>query len=246
MATLAARHLPSLPAGHPCMGCDVREIAVCGVLSCGDLNELRCLGGTQTVEAGQSLFHEGDPAGQVFNVTKGAVKLYKLLPDGRRQVMGFMFPGDFLGITINDEHAFSAEALERTRLCRFSRARFDEFVDEHPELERELYRLAAHELAAAQAQMVLLGRKTATERLASFLLDLAKRREQAGGAGGQAVELPMSRSDIADYLGLTKETVSRVLALLKRERMIRLAALDRIEILDREGLAALAEGIEAA
>jgi CRP/FNR family transcriptional regulator len=243
MATLAARHLPSLPAGHPCLGCEVREVAVCGVLSCGDLAELRFLGGSQTVEAGQPLFHEGDRAGQVFNVTKGAVKLYKLLPDGRRQVMGFMFPGDFLGITINDEHAFSAEALERTRLCRFTRGRFDDFVEEHPELERELYRLAAHELAAAQAQMVLLGRKTATERLSSFFLDLLDRREKVTDRKQTAIDLPMSRSDIADYLGLTKETVSRVLALLKRRGLIRLLALDRVEILDRDGLSELAEGL---
>jgi CRP-like cAMP-binding protein len=92
----------------------------------------------------------------------------------------------------------------------------------------------------------LRGRTPAPARLSTFLLDLGKRREQAGGAGGNAVELPMSRSDIADYLGLTKETVSRVLALLKRRRLIRLAALDRVEILDRAGLADLAEGVEAA
>ena len=153
-----------------------------------------------------------------------------------------MFPGEFLGISVDDEHAFSAEALEATELCWFPRSRFDSFLDGHPEMERELYRLAAHELAAAQQQMVLLGRKTAAERVASFLLALAGRKEKPGGAPARMVDLPMGRSDIADYLGLTKETVSRVLALLKLRRLIRLDALDRVELLDPEGLSDIAEG----
>jgi CRP/FNR family transcriptional regulator len=106
-------------------------------------------------------------------------------------------------------------------------------------MERALYRRAAHELAAAHQQLVLLGRKTATERLATFLLLLAER----AGAGTTVVNLPMSRSDIADFLGLTKETVSRVISALKRERVIRLQALDRVEILDRGALEELAEAV---
>jgi len=108
-------------------------------------------------------------------------------------------------------------------------------------MERELYRMAAHELAAAQQQMVLLGRKTASERLASFLLLLAKRAEQIPGRSANLVRLPMSRSDIADYLGLTKETVSRVLSAFRRDRLIRLNAVDMIEIVNPAGLEQLAE-----
>lgn len=242
MAT-AALSRPALPASHPCHGCAVRELAVCSVLEEGELAHFKGLGGTQHLHSGQPLFHEGDSATQVFNITKGALKIYKLLPDGRRQVMGFMFPGDFLGISVSDEHAFTAEALEDTRMCRFGRGRFDDFVEEHAGLERRLYSVAAHELAAAQAQMVLLGRKSASERLATFFLDLAGRQERIEGATAATVDLPMSRSDIADYLGLTKETVSRVLAQLKRKRLIRLVTLNRIEILDREGLDAIAQGL---
>ena len=245
MATAAIRALSELPAGHPCFGCDARKVAICGVLENRELALFRCMGGTAYLQEGQPLFHEGDAASQVFNITKGALKLYKLLPDGRRQIMGFMFPGDFLGITIDDEHAFSAEALESTQACRFPRQRFDEFVESRPAMERELYRLAAHELAAAQSQMVLLGRKSASERLATFFLDLLARREKMSGKTHAHVDLPMSRSDIADYLGLTKETVSRVLAQLKSKRLIRLAALNRIEVLDRDALQALAEGMGA-
>lgn len=242
MLAAAARYEAALPAGHPCGGCTVRKSAVCGVLDCEKLARFRQLGSAFRLSAGQPLFHEGDPATRVFTLTRGSLKLYKLLPDGRRQVTGFMHPGDFLGISVDDEHAFTAEAMEQAQLCAYPRARFDDFVESAAELERELYRLAAHELAAAQQQMVLLGRKTAAERVASFFLALAERAERHSGGEARFIDLPMSRSDIADYLGLTKETVSRVIALLKRGRLIRLEALNRIEILDREGLEETAAG----
>jgi CRP/FNR family transcriptional regulator len=231
----AARYIEPVPAGHPCHGCEVRSTAVCGVLDNGALSDLKHLGWTLKLAPGQSLFHQGDPATRVFTLTAGTLKLYRLLADGRRQVTGFMHPGDFLGISIDDEHAFSAEAVEQAQLCWFPRNRFDDFVEDHGSVERELYRMAAHELAAAQRQLVLLGRKTALERLASFLLELAARLD------GAVVRLPMSRSDIADYLGLTKETVSRVISALKRDRVIRLLALDRVEIVDRAALEQRAE-----
>lgn len=242
MLAPAIRYQEPLPVGHPCAGCDVRSSAVCGVLRHDALARLKGLSWTVTLAPGQPLFHEGDSATRVFTLTRGCLKLYTLLADGRRQVTGFMFPGDFLGISVDDEHAFTAESLKESELCWFPRNRFDGFVDDHGEMERELYRVAAHELAAAQQQMVLLGRKTAAERLASFFLMLAEKTEKASGTAARFVDLPMSRSDIADYLGLTKETVSRVLATLKRDRLIRLAALDRVEILDREGLKEIADG----
>jgi CRP/FNR family transcriptional regulator len=212
------------------------------VLGRDDLAEYKSRGGNVRLAAGQPLFHEGAPANRVFTLTKGMMKLYKLLPDGRRQVTGFMHPGDLLGVSIDGEHAFTAEALEPTELCSFGQSRFDDFVETHSDMERELYRVAVHELAAARDQMVLLGRKTAMERLASFFVSLAERRERGAAQHERFIELPMSRSDIADYLGLTKETVSRVLAILKRTGIIRLDALDRIEILNRVALRAMAAG----
>ena len=234
----SARHESTLPAGHPCMGCAVRTAAVCGVLDCEKLSKLRGLGNHLRLGAGQPLFHEGDPAMSVFTLTSGAIKLYKLLPDGRRQVTGFMQPGDFLGISVDDEHAFTAEALEHSQLCSFPRSRFDNFVEENVEVERELYRLAAHELAAAQQQMVLLGRKTATERVASFLLMLAGRCSWKFEGD---IILPMSRADIADYLGLRIETVSREITGLKTSRIIRLTGRQSLRIVDRARLEELAE-----
>lgn len=233
-----------LPLGHPCRGCEVRSKAVCKVLDCRDLAQLKNLGWTLNLAPGQTLFHEGDPLSRVFTLTRGTVKLYKILSDGRRHVVGFAHPGDFLGISVDDEHAFSAEALEDAQLCWFPRSRFDDFIAAHSPMRSELYRLAAHDLAAAQQQLVLLGRKTALERLATFLLGLANRAEQVTGKPAALVRLPMSRSDIADFLGLTKETVSRVLSALRRQRVIRLQEVDKVEILDREALARLAECAE--
>lgn len=196
----------------------------------------------QRLERQQSVFHEGDPAKRVFMVTQGALKLYTLLADGRRQVTGFMFPGDFLGVSVDEEYAFTVEALEQSELWWFSRAMFDRFLTEHPQVERELYHMAAHELAAAQRQMVLLGRKAAHERLASFFLSLLERADRANGAPQTSFDLPMSRIDIADYLGLTKETVSRMIAHLRAHKLVRLQAQNRVEVLDRKGLRTMAEG----
>lgn len=234
--------LIDLPAGHPCEDCPVRPITICRRLDPVTLANLRALGTMQKLEAGQPIFHEGDPVRRVFMLASGSLKIYTLLADGRRQITGFMFPGDFLGVSIDDEHAFTAEALVRSELWWFTRNAFDRFVEDNPEIERELYRLAAHELAAAQSQMVLLGRKTAAERLASFFLWLLERQELVSGDVQNAFNLPMSRLDIADYLGLTKETVSRMLAHLRDRKLVRLASSDRIEILNRNGLREMAEG----
>lgn len=177
-------------------------------------------------------------------LTLGSLKIYTLLADGRRQVTGFMFPGDFLGLSLEGEYAFTIEALQNAELWWFSRESFDSFIETHPTVERELYRMAAHELAAAQRQMVLLGRKTAAERLASFFLELLKRERRINDSAERSFDLPMSRVDIADYLGLTKETVSRMLAELRSRGLIRLVQLDRVEVLDLAGLSRMADGIE--
>ena len=237
--------LTPLPEGHPCADCPVRPITICRGLDAPTLAGMRSLGTMQRLKPEQSVFHEGDPARRVFMVTHGALKLYTLLADGRRQITGFMFPGDFLGVSIDEEYAFTVEALEDTELWWFSREAFDRFISDHPQVERELYRLAAHELAEAQRQMVLLGRKAAAERLASFFLGLLDRAERASGKAETCFDLPMSRIDIADYLGLTKETVSRMLAHLRSLRLIRLQAQNRVEVLNRSGLSEMADGMSA-
>lgn len=233
-----------LDSGHPCLACAVRHLAICGILGSEELREFKARGATVKRAANENIFFEGDPATHVYNLTSGVLRLTKLLPDGRRQIAGFLFPGDFLGITMEDDHAFTAEAIIPSTLCQFSRARFDRFVDFHPHLERRLYAIAAHELAAARQQVVLLGRKTAAERVASFLLMLDARGisscsdEKHDGD----ITLPMSRADIADYLGLRIETISRELSALKKSRLIRLTTTKTFRFVNRARLEELAEG----
>jgi CRP/FNR family transcriptional regulator len=226
---------------NPCLACDVRHLAVCSVLTSQELDELRGFMSTLELDDQQTVIYEGDPAGHLFNVAAGAVKLYKLLADGRRQITGFLFPGDFLGLAHSEVYAYSAETLGPATLCRFPRRRFEAMLEAHPAMEKRLLTMASNELASVQEQMVLLGRKSAREKLSSFLLLLSQRAARRGHPDNP-VELPMSRTDIADYLGLTTETVSRTFTLLKTTGVIRLLANERVELKDRDRLEALADG----
>jgi CRP/FNR family transcriptional regulator len=196
---------------------------------------------TIEVPAHQPIFDEADPADHVYSVTAGVVKIYKLLPDGRRQITGFLFPGDFLGLTHNESYAYCAEALVETKLCRFSRRRLEELMSEIPHLEARLLGMASHELAAAQNQMILLGRKSARERVVSFLLAMSERAAR-GGQPANPVTLAMTRGDIADYLGLTLETVSRILSRLKSDRLIEPLGEKQVRLADIPALRAAAAG----
>lgn len=242
---LELKTLPPQCAGRrstaACAECGARPFSVCGSLAPEDLARLDALAEGQNFTPGQALVHEGDRADHLFNITSGSVRVYKLLPDGRRQITGFLFAGDFLGLASRDSHAFTAEAIEPSTACRFRRSEYQALVDATPALERALFERARHELAAAQNQMLLLGRKTAQERIASFLLDLPAHdplRETPDGL----VRLPMTRTEIADYLGLTIETVSRVLTKLKTQNVIRLLSLHELRIERPERLRAIAEG----
>lgn len=226
---------------HPCASCGARPLGVCADLEGHELQNMACASETIQAAPGQPLFHEGDPNPFVFNVVDGAVKLYRLLPDGRRQITGFLFQGDFLGLGGRGPSSFTAEALTPLTACRFRRGDFDQLLNALPALEHRLVALAGDELMAAQEQIVLLGRKTARERLASFLTRLSARQVQLGGPQGR-VHLPMTRLDIADYLGLTIETVSRVLTQFKTSGLIRLLPGNEIALPDPEALRALGEG----
>jgi CRP/FNR family transcriptional regulator, anaerobic regulatory protein len=192
----------------------------------------------QHVKAHQTLFSEGDPADHVYEVRRGTIKLYKLLPDGRRQVTGFLSVGHLLGLAHGRRYLCTAEAVTDAVLSRYQRARFERLVNEIPAFASRIFAITSDELRAAQDQMLLLGRKTADEKMASFLLMMAKRQ----GEDQDAVHIPMGRGDIADYLGLTTETVSRTFSKFRRERLIRLANPTRVELLDRAGLEQLAAG----
>jgi CRP/FNR family transcriptional regulator len=194
------------------------------------------------VDAGRTFIEEGDPAESFFNITAGTAKIYKLLPDGRRQITGFAGPGHFLGLAVSSVYAFSAEAIDPVRFCRFSRPRLKKLLLEFPKLEQRLLEVAANELVAAQEQMLLLGRKTARERLASFLL-MQLAQGSACSTGRERVGLAMTRGDIADYLGLTIETVSRTLSRLRVEGMIEIPNINDVVIRNCTALRSLAGGM---
>lgn len=230
-----------IDAGAPCSTCEIRELSMCNALSAAELARLRAIISSVHLDAGRVAINEGDHATDLFNVVRGSVKLYKLLPDGRRQVTGFLFPGDFLGIALNDIYAYSAEAIEPVQLCRFPRGRLESLLAELPKLERRMLGETANELAAAQDQMLLLGRKTARERVASFIVSLSRRAEKRRRPASP-VEVPMNRTDIADFLGLTTETVSRTLTQLRQAKLIATKRRGLIEILDSNGLNDLIDG----
>jgi CRP/FNR family transcriptional regulator len=229
--------LPSI-----CQACESRPVSVCSAIDDHDLHRLAAAATVIEIAPGKTFINEGDPAEFFYNLTLGTVKLYKLLPDGRRQITGFAHRGDFLGLAVSQSYAFSAEAVEPVRFCRFSRNTLRGVLDEFPALEKRLLDFASNELVAAQEQMLLLGRKTARERVASFLLSQEARTAPCRHEAPAVMILAMTRSDIADYLGLTIETVSRTFTRLKNEGMIGIPTTDKVQLLDREGLAELAEG----
>lgn len=202
-----------------CEDCKVRLFSVCGALDLSELEELDRISQVRMFAPKETLFEQQALAGSVFNVTEGMVRLYKSLPDGRRQIVGFALAGDFLGLALMDRYSVAAEAVTEVKVCRFARSAFLAYVDGRPHLLRRLHEFAGHELSLAQDQMLLLGRKTAEEKVVAFLLNLQARYGRTGKVSVN-VPLPMSRQDIADYLGLTIETVSRTLAKLARKKAL--------------------------
>jgi CRP/FNR family transcriptional regulator len=190
---------------------------------------IRRAGQPISIKRGHPLFSAGDPADSVFLIVAGVVRTSMMFPDGRRQIIGFHEAGDVLGLTFTEQHSLSAEAVNATQLLTINRVWLQGVLSLEPHLCLSLIPLASRSMDAARRHLVLLGRMTARERLCTFLLERLK-----GEAG--KVELPMSRSDIADYLGLTIETVSRTITQLRIDGVIRAAAAREVRIADRRRL----------
>ncbi len=203
----------------PCHRCEVRNRTFCAGAEPEELHRLDAIATEVSLNPRQNVFLEGDPADAVFNITRGMVRASKGMSDGRRQITGFLYPGDFLGVTLHNAYVYTAEAVTGVTLCRFRGPKLRALFDDFPKLEIHVLSGAANELATAQDQMLLLGRKSAKERVASFLLMLAQRAERRGETG-RLLDLPMNRLDIADYLGLAEETVSRVFSTFREKRLI--------------------------
>lgn len=203
---------------------------------CESLMEHAGLGVTVNAPAGKTVVIEGDHIDHYFRVVSGSLRCYKAVVDGRRQIIDFLGPKNCFGLTGLNYHAYSVEAITDVVMIRYPRQRLDAAMSNEPDLGRQLFRLACSELDQAQRRMLLLGRKSAEERLASFLLDLAERQGEA------SIQLAMSRQDIADHLGLTIETVSRIFTRLKRIGLIDLPDRHTVTFLDSDRLGAMAEG----
>jgi CRP/FNR family transcriptional regulator len=195
---------------------------------------------------GQRFIDEGEAAEHFFTMSRGTARIFKALPDGRAQVTSFASRGDFLGLAMSSKYAYGAEAVDAIAFCRFSRAALSTLLADFPAMEKRLLQITSHELVLAQEQMLLLGRKSARERVASFLI-LRMRKANEGTPYAKhdlPVSLPMSRGDIADYLGLRVETISRTLTRMKVDGLIRPDASGfGVVITDLPGLDASATGV---
>ncbi|WP_284259363.1 helix-turn-helix domain-containing protein [Acidocella aquatica] len=238
-------NLANRPTASNCDDCGARHSGLCNALTDDELEFLTRAAQRVSLAPGTVFVEEGEKASYFYNINQGNVRLFKSLPDGRRQITGFAGPGYFLGLAAGENNAFSAEAMDHVKLCRFSRASLMAVFEELPVLERKLLDVAMHELVLAQQQMLLLGRKTAIERIASFLLAWAERLEicPAGRlpAPNAVMKLPLSRTDLADYLGLTIETVSRSLSQLKRDGIIDIPNIHEIILTRPRALSEIAE-----
>jgi len=199
----------------------------------------RKLGAVVNFARGKTIFNDGENARYSYKVVEGAVRLSKIMVDGRRQIAEFALPGDMIGLEYGELYELSAEAVTPVTLVRYQRSHIERLSDEFPDVRHELMGILRRGWTSAQAHLVMLGRQTAKERMAAFLIALANHR---GVRAGQPLGLPMGRQDIADYLGLTIETVSRTLTELKQEHVLGIPDRHHIVIRDLDTLEALAQG----
>ena len=233
---------------HRCDHCPVRHRAVCGAMDEVQIRKLGQIAHRKKIAQGQTIISDEEPVDFFANVISGAVKLIKTLPDGRQQIVGLLFAPDFLGRAYSKNNPYTAEAATEVEICTFSNSAFERLVGEYPGLQSRLFQHTLDELDAARDWMLLLGRKTAEEKVASFLLMLARRSlligcQHTSAPGMAAFALPLTRADIADYLGLTIETVSRQLTRLKSGNVIRLSSNRQIMVPDMARLTQVA-GLE--
>jgi CRP/FNR family transcriptional regulator len=222
-----------------CQACEVRHQGVCGALEAEQLLRLSKHTTRKVIKSGAELHRGGDEADRCSNIMGGVAKLSKLMSDGRQQIVGLQFAPDMVGRTFSSESTVAVEAATDVRLCSFPRSIIEELMSDAPELEHRLHLQKLKELDDARDWMLTLGRKSAVEKVASFLYLLATHADPENQVKGASVtiELPMKRSDIADFLGLTIETISRQLTNLRKRglidiqdrRTVTIASMERLE-----------------
>jgi CRP/FNR family transcriptional regulator len=228
-----------------CADCRVRDAALCGSLHDEELQALKAPGERRRYPKGSTVIWAGDESVICANVLSGMLKLVVSTADGREQIVGLLYPADFVGRPYAEEADYTVQALTDVELCVFPRWRFQQILEDHVHMERLLLQRTLGALKEARARMLMLGRRSAGERIADFLIEMA-RKVGGGGCRGMAdgpitFDLPLTRGQIADVLGLTIETVSRHFTKLKLAGIVNLPGPRAVTISDWRALEALAE-----
>jgi len=221
-----------------CSECKIRPHSFCRCLEEDQLKEFSGISSDKVFEDKQNIFLQQDSALNLYNITEGNVKIYQLMDDGRIQIIGFLYPGDFFGSYKNGKYNYSADAIGNVKVCVFEQNKLDEYLENNIKLTKELLHQTSHELTLAEDKIRVLGKLDATERLSRFILNLSEQRKRIGWQNNP-ISLPMTRQDIADYLGLTVETVSREITKLKSSNIIKIISSKQIYISDVDKLTEL-------
>ncbi|MEO0679495.1 MAG: Crp/Fnr family transcriptional regulator [Pseudomonadota bacterium] len=216
-----------------CLDCAIREDAICSGCGTGELETLTTAKSYRNYGPGASIVLMGEQTEFLGSMVEGVAGISRLLADGRRQMVGLLYPGDFIGRPFSYEAPFDVVSITDVRICAFQRSRFETFIRKMPSMEARLLEMTLDELDSARDWMVLLGRKTAQEKLATFFVLAGRRtarRLRQAPRDGLMIELPLTREDMADFLGLTIETVSRQIGALKKAGVIRLSDARRLSV----------------
>ena len=218
---------------------EVRQFGVDGLMaSTASCAQMRDMASSKKIHAGETLFWEDDTIEYAYFLTDGTMKAYKLLPNGRSQIVRFITVGEIIAATGFEAHTYTVEALGDCTVLQLPKKSFDKLLAKDPILMKSVTNKLALELQQVQKQNLLLGRMPATERVSTFLLDIAERQnpDRSEIESGFIIRLPMARADIADYLGLTIETVSRAFSKFRRDGLIDLPRPNLVHLQDQTGL----------
>ena len=222
----------------PCSSCSARSATLCASLADADMYRLYTLATEQQFSTGNTIVHQEQSADFVFSLRSGHATMFRLTTDGKRQILAFLFPGDFVGFTSEDNYHYGVSAISSVEACRFERTALESLIEAHPEMDRKLRFTLTRAMDASYELFFSLGRKDALQKVASFIWYVSYRQRKLHQPENP-LHLPMRRADIADFMGLTIETVSRAFTALKEMDAIRLHGAYDVEIVDMQRLRSL-------
>ena len=223
-----------------CTHCPARNSPLCSVFTDTEISDLFSLAHIRKIKAGAYLLHEEDPVRQVYNISSGALALERLASNGAKQIMAFCYAGDFIGISSGPSYSVSARALKTLTACQWQEADLHSLYKQYPKLEQRVHEITSRVVEAIMDQLFVLGSKKSVEKIAWFLLFIETKQARVDGVT-RTFDMPMTRVDIADYLGLTVETVSRAFTQLRARGLISIIDKWTITIEDRAALTALGD-----